>query len=438
MDTEAFLKAAREGIAATPRERLTPNAEECIDDPMGIIDIHTHIFDKRCLSVRYIALRMLKSMILGKLGIEAETLEEELVILSKDEDELYDDIALSVDDETEDWEQLEKEIEKTVEIYETYEIFGFDLKEALRVLKKDTMEEVLDYYHEAFSIANLNTFQKAKVMVGVLQMDLETSWKFKPRRKYRQQIKEIKEISKKHPIIPYLAVDPRRAEKEGADENLYELFLEAFVDKETPFFGVKCYPSMGYFPEDIRLDPIFKICAEKGIPVLTHCGGETVSTFEKSIQVKRENGYEDFEIPGKKRKFRARYLNEPQHWEPVLKKYPNLKLNFGHFGGGDNWLDYEKFGKNERLEKIFEMMRNPAWKVYADFSFSVIEDELFDGFKTYLDANPDIAARALYGTDYWVVLPAGDLLKEQDKFLKKLVGHRQAMLRDNIITYLMD
>jgi len=299
------------------------------------------------------------------------------------------------------------------------------------------MLEVLDFYHNEFSITNLPEYSNHKMVTVVLQMDLETGWDFSPKRKFKQQIEDLKVITKKRPILPYMAVDPRRAELMGKEHNLYELFLDAFTDPYTPFFGVKCYPALGYLPSDVRLEPIFQICAEKNIPVLTHCGGELVTTFDKTIKIKRAGGYQDFRIPGNSRQERARYLNQPDRWEPVLKQHDGLKLNFGHFGGGDDWLELEATGSNPRVEKIFSMMRDPNLRVYGDFSYSIIDKGLFPGFKAKLDAHPEIASRTLYGTDYWVVLPAGELLEMPKIFLSQLDQHRNAMLRDNAIAYLL-
>ena len=82
-------------------------------------------------------------------------------------------------------------------------------------------------------------------------------------------------------------------------------------------------------------------------------------------------------------------------------------------------------------------MEDPNLDVYADFSFTMIEDHLFDTFKKILDEKPKIAERTLYGTDYWVVVPSSELLDEQDKFLKQLSNHQVTMMRDNMIKYLL-
>ena len=206
MDANQFLELARKGLSKDPKSRLSPVANSCLKNDECIIDIHTHIFDKRCLSIRYIALRMLKSLALSKLGIEANNAENDFEILNKNEEELYSEIEKRIDDSEADWDQLEKELEKTTDIYETYEILGYDVKEALKVLRKKDMKEVLEFYYKDYAITNLHAYKDKKILLGVLQMDLETGWGFSPRRNFRQQILDIQEISKEYPIVPFFAV----------------------------------------------------------------------------------------------------------------------------------------------------------------------------------------------------------------------------------------
>jgi len=439
MTAEEFLTRARIEISDNPKDRFTFLLKKYLEEDDCLIDIHTHIFDRKCLSVGYILLRLGKSIALGALGIEAVDEEaDNMELLTLDKDELYERLSHLKMNDDEDWLKLEEELEKTIELNETYEFLGMDLKDALKVFRKKDMKEILEFYHDEFAITNLPEFRNGKMVTGILQMDLETGWGFNPKRNFKRQIDDIKELTRSRPIIPYLALDPRRVDKNGKDENLYELFLDVFTDKETPFFGVKCYPALGYFPSDVRLDPIFKICAEKKIPVLSHCGGETVSTFKKTIKTKDADGYRDFDIPGDNRKERARYLNKPEHWVPVLQKYPDLKLLFGHWGGDDNWLNYSKTGNDQRIAKIMEMMRDPQLNVFGDFSFNVVEEELFYKFKETMENHPELLAKTLYGTDYWVVLPAGDLLKMQDKFLKAMAPYHQQMLKENAMNYLLN
>jgi hypothetical protein len=65
-------------------------------------------------------------------------------------------------------------------------------------------------------------------------------------------------------FVAFGGVDPRRG---GA---ALELFRRSVVD--WGFRGLKLYPPMGFSPADPALDPYLDICAERGLPVMTHSG----------------------------------------------------------------------------------------------------------------------------------------------------------------------
>lgn len=433
MNPNDFLRIAREKISHNPRTRLSSLVKEALESPDVVIDAHAHIFDKKCLNVGYILLRLLKSKVLDFLGLEA--LEE--AALETDEEKIYENIRSGKPDSEEDWKALDDSLGNILELTSDAEIMGFDLKEALGILRKKSMKEVLDLYYDRFSLLSVPGFEHRPLVMVVLMMDLETGWGIRPKTKLSRQISEIRQIMPVRRILPFLPLDPRRAGHSHPDENLYDLFLTAFNDPLYPFFGVKCYPALGYLPSDARLDPVFKICAEKNIPVLTHCGGEIVSTFEKEIEVHDENGMKTFTIPGENRTARARYLNDPDLWKPVLNKYKGLKLAFGHFGGDTSWETLGHSGYDERISKLMNMLHNPEWNVFADFSFNVVEAELFDAFRRELDNNPEIADRIMFGTDYWVVVPAGDLAGMQNEFLKKMKEHQNSLLHTAPLNFLL-
>lgn len=425
MIASEFINISRETISNDPNSRLSEITINSILDPNCIFDIHAHIFDKKCLSVAYILLRMVKSKVFESFGLES--LKKDTII-NKNEDEIYKEIESYNLDQNE-WMQLEEEINELEELVDEVELFGFNLKDAFRVLKKDSMLEVLDYYTNQCSLKNLPEYNNVPLVTGVLLMDLETGWGINPQKKLYHQIDEIKEILKIRPIIPFFPIDPRRAFLENNSENLYDLFLRAFNnDNSTPFFGIKCYPSLGYLPTDDRLDPIFKICTEKKIPVITHCGGEVVSTYNKTLKVHTSNGIEEITIKGKNRKERARFLNDPLLWKPVLEKYNNLKLCFGHFGDAIDWEEHSNLNFVGRISNIIEMMNNNKWNVYADISFNIIKKNIFDTFLNELNNNPNLSAKTMFGTDYWVVLPSGDLLKMEEEFLNHIEPHRKSLL----------
>jgi uncharacterized protein len=65
-------------------------------------------------------------------------------------------------------------------------------------------------------------------------------------------------------FVVFAGVDPRRG-KRGL-----ELFEQSIVD--WGFGGIKLYPPMGFSLDDEGLEPYFALCAEYGLPVLSHSG----------------------------------------------------------------------------------------------------------------------------------------------------------------------
>ncbi|GHF52382.1 amidohydrolase [Streptomyces mashuensis] len=73
-------------------------------------------------------------------------------------------------------------------------------------------------------------------------------------------------VNRRHPgrFHVFWGVDPR-AGQDGVD-----LFEKCVAD--YGFAGLKLYPLCGYSPSDPRLYPYFEICAERGLPVISHTG----------------------------------------------------------------------------------------------------------------------------------------------------------------------
>lgn len=427
MTTAEFLKRAHQEISDNPWDRLSPATRKLAEDPDTVFDVHCHIFDRRCLTIRYIALRMLKSGLLGLLKLEStqsKELREALPTLAKNEEVLYREIAAQFEETEEDWKAFEAEL-NIVAKQESLTYGG--LKTAIKVLKEGSMEAVYRFFYDKMAVRNM--LQGPPMISGILLMDLNTGWNIQPLKSYRDQVLEVKALTQSDPILPFFAVDPRRADRTGKD-NLYELFLEAFTGSGTPFFGLKCYPALGYRPYDDRLAPIFEICEAKNIPVTSHCGGEAVSTFEKSFPL-RYNGVDLEELlPGKNRKMRARGLNDPKHWHKVLERFPKLRLNLAHFGSDFFWSAYLQNGKDDRLQSIMDLLLDDRYQVYTDFSYNVIVGDTYKSLLEVLTEHPKLKDKIMYGTDYWVVLPAGDLAGQQRSFLKEFKVHQEQLLRE--------
>jgi predicted TIM-barrel fold metal-dependent hydrolase len=111
------------------------------------------------------------------------------------------------------------------------------------------------------------------------------------------------------------------------------------------FRGVKFYPPMGYKamgntePFESRIMGLFDHCVQNDIPVFTHCNNA---------------GFEAY--PGQ-----SGINSSPVHWDKLLQipKYRNLRVCFGHAGGGEGW-----FAKNQDTDFVLA----------ADVDASLIKD----------------------------------------------------------------
>jgi len=101
---------------------------------------------------------------------------------------------------------------------------------------------------------------------------------------------------------------------------------------------------------------VYEFCIENNIPITVHNSNAGFACFSKSLRV-RGDVYQNYDImpiddvkefnhdffslkAADAIKERARYLNHPKLWEKVLQKFPMLTINFAHFGGGGEIMDY--------------------------------------------------------------------------------------------------
>ena len=233
----------------------------------------------------------------------------------------------------------------------------------------------------------------------VLPMDMAFMKAGPPRREYGEQLKALAEIKKKHEgkIHPFLFVDPRRTEAGGKPFFIYEASegkitlgdccIRDYMEGQS-FSGFKIYPALGYFPFDVRLLPLWKYAADRGIPLMTHCirgviyyrgrkekEWDTHPVFRQYLgpeDPKYNAGPNDFVpmlLPQMKAADVQEIFTHPLNYACLYKKellikivrehpalYPvfgydqatdtmkydlsGLKLCFGHFGGEDEWLKY--------------------------------------------------------------------------------------------------
>lgn len=452
---KSFIERANERISDDPTSRLSSITKSVLERNNFVFDAHCHVFDSESINVTYLATRMiagaperLKSWVWRL--ITGERMGYEKVVLSHTEliENIYEDPSLVPEDNVDSFiERMELELSEMEAEFNNSDIkgwFGANVKEffvrysnILRLLKTKRMSDVYVSFRDRYAVnhvVNSVYGSDTEVVSIVLGMDLNSGWNGSIKKSYDHQNSELGQLPQAYPVLPFFPIDPRRADLMGED-NLYELFLNAFDVDNPSFYGVKCYPALGYLPSDSRLKPIFEICAKKQIPILTHCGGESISTFQYPIVVNR-NGVEE-SVSLRPRIARARYLNEPREWLEVLREHKDLKLCLGHFGSAGAWADPSDV-RGHRIPTILKMMEE--FNVFADFSFNLESDIATDNFVSKLvQENREgelMRERSLFGTDFWVVLPTSNLNLDQASFIRKTGVLSDDMLKSNVLNFL--
>lgn len=220
-----------------------------------------------------------------------------------------------------------------------------------------------------------------------------------PRRDINEQHAELLELARKSRgrVIPFFAADPR-------DTELLQKARRALGD--GGFRGVKIYPNLGYLPNDNNLMPIYELCQERNLPVMSHCSPGGLWAY------------------GMTEADRLRY-GHPRNYEAILRRFPQLRLCLAHFGGLEQWLMHLKAELPRQGEQrswvrwISDMLRSGDFpNLYTDISYTVFRPhfrglylDLFDYLKVLL-ADTHIRRRVLFGSDYYMV--ARELLSEKE------------------------
>lgn len=197
----------------------------------------------------------------------------------------------------------------------------------------------------------------------VLPMDMEYMDAGGPKTRYRDQMDELRKIKEAnaHTLFPFVFADPRRMVDLDKEKNwregdkiyfdwdidaankifLKDCFIKDYLEQHG-FSGIKIYPALGYYPFDAALLPLWRYCAENGIPVLTHCIRGTI--FYRGIKQQKWNTHGVFKQAMEKLPDQDKdtddYKDDEQleleqltHYEPlVLPQFKNMEYscNFTH------------------------------------------------------------------------------------------------------------
>jgi len=213
-------------------------------------------------------------------------------------------------------------------------------------------------------------------------------------------------------VLPFLALDPH-------NPNMYKYFASAFTKKAdrsddlyknvpSVFQGIKLYPALGYLPYHPLLMNVFAICEKLGIPITSHCGGIRTHPSAKviesqyidakgEIKTKRIN-LKDDKVNGKKF---SEFFIRPEHWDRVLKYYPNLKVNIAHLGSNEEWKAYREGERHGTVQRTFNLIKNHK-NVYADFSYSFYKKVNIKAIYQAMQEEPKLKEKVMYGSDYYM------------------------------------
>jgi predicted TIM-barrel fold metal-dependent hydrolase len=206
-------------------------------------------------------------------------------------------------------------------------------------------------------------------------------------------------------------------------------WVKKYINKDMGFYGIKMYPAYGFFPFDARLDPVYEWAAEKEIPIMTHCtrgGSWYLGTFDSVLN---KGG---FMAPGlnedhpsmtnirgrinsliadkdkhKNNKYWCNIFGHIENYEPVLAKYPNLKICFAHMGGAteilrpDDDKSFPDYFNHNWYKMIKDKLANHK-NTYTDISYTLSNEMAMAKIKSdYVDKD-FLKYKVLYGTDFFL------------------------------------
>lgn len=247
---------------------------------------------------------------------------------------------------------------------------------------------------------------------------------------YKDQIKEHAQLAKENPRVkPFLALDPRTQRINKI--KLIDLVKEHFEVDSPNFYGIKLYPPIGFSPTDPILmgdeqnPSIYGYCIDKGIPITVHNSNSGFSCFSNELFVtgwayykKKWNRtyklkrFNDDKIEFRKRFFsiyigkaikeRATVLNHPKIWEKVLEKFPNLTINFAHFGGSSQIMEMTNREFSDKFKDIDIIKIN---KIIKNVERTEDKKKVIDAFED-IDGNYNIKSDLEPGNckELWEIL----------------------------------
>lgn len=265
--------------------------------------------------------------------------------------------------------------------------------------QEEVLLELMGYYPSGTKFAVLSV-DFDYMMAGKPILDFEAQLKDLAALKRRPEYRDI--------LLPFICADPRRP---GVTD-LVKRYIE-----EHGFCGIKLYPSLGFFPTDERLKPVFQYAEQNNIPITSHCipvnknyykGKLTGDILDLAADYFNRSQFKKAEISNYEF---ARYFNHPYWYRKLIEEFPRLKINLAHFGGNVEWNRYldepvDRMAKQKEYEKNWYSQIRDLLKadnqVYADISFTVHDNKLYPLLKHLLNT-PVVQDKVLFGSDFYML-----------------------------------
>lgn len=222
----------------------------------------------------------------------------------------------------------------------------------------------------------------------------------------RSQHDELADLAQrpqfKDQILPFATIYPG---KDGAVDEVKRCV------EDLNFVGLKLYPRLGYPPDHpILMNEVYPYLVEKNLPVLSHCSrGGAAGRYLPKIQ--------------------RDAFTDPAAFIPVMKEFPDLRVNLAHFGGATDWREYIDKGIDPRdpaarkrnwLASILDMLRSDEFPgLYTDISYTIFNFAEFISFLKVFMTDDLVRTKVLFGTDFYMT--------KQERLSERAVSFR---LRD--------
>jgi predicted TIM-barrel fold metal-dependent hydrolase len=216
---------------------------------------------------------------------------------------------------------------------------------------------------------------------------------------YQEQLAELAAIKRTSPqkIYPFFCADPRRSD-------VFDL-CRRYIEEEG-FTGIKLYPSMGFFPFDERLYPLYEYAQKHQIPIMTHCSSSG-PVYGRNIPSKKERIHPKTQaiMEYKNKKHFSDFYVDPDNYLWLLNDFPLLKICFAHFGGEAQCMKYYKSNdpsdiRNNWFIKVLRILKKYQ-NTYADISYASADFDLLALFHALLQ-NPVTGRKILFGSDFYM------------------------------------